>query len=594
MIRRKSFKQKLFIYFFTVFIIFTVIILLFQFSREKRYRVSQLDNTLQNTTQVIQNYIKLNSVYRTSNWDILDSVVKILPREDVRVTILDINGVVLYDSFVDDYSQMENHKNRPEIQKSIYSDYGTNIRKSATTGISYYYYSSFFENYFVRTAVIYDIEAKSFLKAERLFILFIAFAFILFWIVLDYVTGKFGKSVTKLKDFAIKVSQDDKHDLDFRFPKDELGVISNQIVQIYKNLKEAKDAIALEKEKLFNHLYVLNEGVAFFSPERKKTLVNSHFIQYMNAISDQLTISAEDFFKLEEFKKIIKFIENNSKDDLSKSTKLPRFEYTISKSGKYFNIQCILFHDKSFEIIITDITKLEKNKLIKQQMTSNIAHELKTPVTSVQGFLETILDDPDIDPEKQKYFIEKANAQANRLTDLINDIVILNKIEEASEYFAFEKIDFSEIIEELKDEYQTSLKSKKMSLVIDAPNEARLNGNRPLFLSIFRNLIENSINYAGENKKIYINLYHEDSRFYYFSFSDNGVGIPDEHLPRIFERFYRIDSDRSRKLGGTGLGLAIVKNAIILHKGEIYARNKTDEGIEFLFSLPKSITKKDS
>ncbi len=591
MTNKYSFKRKLFLYFFTVFLIFTVLILLFQFSREKRYRISQLDNTLYSTTQVLQNFIRINSIYNNSNWNLLDSVIKILPREDVRVTIVDQNGVVLYDSFVVDYPLMENHLNRPEIQKSAISDFGTSIRKSATTGISYYYFSRFFKKYYIRTAVIYNIEVRSFLKAEKLFILFIAFAFIIIWVVLEFVTGKFGKSVTKLKDFAIKVSQNDTHDLDFRFPKDELGVISNQIVQIYKNLKDAKDSIALEKEKLFNHLYVLNEGVAFFSNEMKNTLINSHFIQFMNIISDQLSVSAEDFFKLEEFKQVTDFIKNKTLADLNKTVGFPKFENTISKNSRYFKVQCIVFHDKSFEIIITDITKLEKNKLIKQQMTANIAHELKTPVTSVQGFLETILDDPNIDPEKQRYFIEKANSQANRLTDLINDIVILNKIEEAGELFAFENINLNEIIDEIKDEFHSAFTQKKMSLEIISNNDAQLNGNRPLFLSVFRNLIGNSIKYAGENKSICINLYREDSRFYYFSFSDNGIGIPEEHLPRIFERFYRIDSGRSRKLGGTGLGLAIVKNAIILHKGEISVRNKADGGTEFLFSLPKSIKK---
>ena len=589
MIKRYSFKRKLFLYFFTVFLFFTVIVLLFQFSREKKYRVGRLDNTLQNTTQIIQNFIKINSIYKTNNWDILDSVVKILPRKDVRVTIVNLDGIVLYDSSVDDYKSMENHKNRPEIQKSIYSEYGTSIRESATTEISYYYYSRYFEKYFVRTAVIYDIKVKNFLKAEKLFIFFIVFIFFTIWLALNFVTGKFGKSVTKLKDFAIQVNQDKKHDLDFRFPKDELGVISNQIVQIYKNLRDAKDSIALEKEKLFNHLYVLYEGVAFFSPEKKKILSNSHFIQYMNIISSQLSISAENFFNLEEFNQIVDFIEKNTTDNLYNTQELPRFENTISKSGKHFKVQCIIFYDKSFEVIITDITKLEKNRLIKQQMTSNIAHELKTPVTSVTGYLETILDNPDIEPEKQNYFIQKANAHANRLTDLINDIVILNKIEEASEHFAFENINLSEIIDEIKDEYQSALKKKKMSLDIHTENEAQLRGNRPLFLSVFRNLIENSINYAGENTKICINLYHEDNKFYYFSFSDNGVGIPDKHLSRIFERFYRIDSGRSRKLGGTGLGLAIVKNAVVLHKGEISVRDKKDGGIEFLFSLPKSV-----
>lgn len=584
---RKSFRGEIFFYFIIVFILFTVAILSFQFQREKRYRTAQLENTLDNITEITHRFILQNKLVEKRELNRISEIKTLIPQPNIRITVIDLSGKVLFDSSAD-FKLMENHLHRPEIQKSIQNGIGSNIRQSETTRQEYYYYAKNFPDYFVRTAVVYNVQIKNFLKAERIFIFFIAAVFAGIGVVLYFFTSRLADAITKLKDFSIKAGKNELMEPDTHFPENELGIIGSQIIRIYNKLKKAKDELSNEKEKLFNHLNALNEGIAFFSPQKEKTLSNSHFIQYINFISKKTIQNTEEIFELDEFKKLNKFLrKNQKKSKLLNPEDLPKLNLIVSSGEKYFKIQSIIFLDGSFEVMITDITRLEKRRLMKQQLTSNIAHELKTPLASIKGYLETMLNNWPVPAEKQKYFLEKAFLQSERLTNLINDVSLLTNIEDAGELFRFEHIKLKPIIDEVYENFANRINSNNITFINEVGDEITIRGNDSLLYSIFQNFIENSINYGGNGIIIKINVYHQDNMFYYLSYSDTGTGIPEEHLPRIFERFYRVDHGRTRETGGTGLGLAIVKNAVQLHKGEISVRNRPMGGTEFLFSLAK-------
>jgi signal transduction histidine kinase len=583
-----SFRQRLFLNFSIIFAVFAILVLIFQFERERSFRRSNFETTLDNITQLTHLFIMRNNLSRTGSFRSIDSLVAILPEPNIRITVISRTGSVLYDSEVANVSSMENHLHRPEIQTSLQGSSGANIRKSATTGNNYYYYARAYPDYFVRTAALYNVQVRDYLHVERLFIVYLVLLFMIVSLALMVLTRRISQTITKLKDFSILLRSGEEPDHYIEFPADELGVISSQIASFYRELNQAKQALTAEKDKLFSHLNALNEGIAFFTADKREILSNQQFIQNLNLISKSSPVHPEKIFEIEELGPIVSFIDEQMEawepiDD----RQLPQHEIILQISTRYFSVKCMFFTDRSFEIVITDITRLEKRKLIKQQMTSNIAHELKTPVTSILGYLET-LKQSDVPPDTRERFIKRAFAQTQRLSDLIEDISSLNKIEEAGEYYEFKPQKITRIVDEVVQHLRMKLDERQIRVHIDLPKKLVVHGNASLLYSIFYNLFENAIKYGGEHFDIFLSNYLEDKKYYYFSLANTGNPVDESHLVRIFERFYRIDDGRSRNTGGTGLGLAIVKNAVELHNGKISARPYQEgKGIEFLFSLKK-------
>ena len=208
-------------------------------------------------------------------------------------------------------------------------------------------------------------------------------------------------------------------------------------------------------------------------------------------------------------------------------------------------------------------------------------------MSSIQGYLETIVNNENISRDKINTFLERCYAQSNRLSRLLRDISVLTRMDEAANMIDMERVDISVLVGNIINEVSLELEEKHISIVDSLKKGIQIKGNYSLLYSIFRNLMDNAIAYAGTNIQININCFREDENYYYFSFADTGIGVSPEHLNRLFERFYRVDKGRSRKLGGTGLGLAIVKNAVIIHGGNISAKNNQGGGLEFVFTLAK-------
>ena len=239
--------------------------------------------------------------------------------------------------------------------------------------------------------------------------------------------------------------------VDYVFPNDELGDISQNIVTLYHRQQKAKNELSMEREKLIKHFQYSKEGFAMFTSEGREILSNILFIQFINVISDTQIHQVEDVTDIAELEPIRTFLNKNIRN-LNRKKKVLRESVTIDKNGKIFLIECILFLDNSYEISINDISRQEEESRMKRQLTQNVSHELKTPVSSIQGYLETILSNPDLSPDKRQFFLERCYSQSTRLTGLLRDISVLNRLDEASEMFDLTEVNITKLIAEIQKE----------------------------------------------------------------------------------------------------------------------------------------------
>lgn len=512
--------------------------------KEKNLAVKHQQEAMRNINESVYDLMRIrgDNVFNDSCALYLQRYVSHYDKRDLRVTLIDASdGEVIFDSSLPEGGTLENHAARAEFIQALNTGYGYEVRRlSSLHNEEYFYVATFYPEYefVVRSSMPYEFALDTERTEDIIFLL---------------VAGV---------------------------------IIVLVLLLIYRIVKQAGGA-EFATQQLLLHLRTANEGVAIFDSKRRLVFANPLFSEYADFISSKHLAKVEGILWQPEFSRIWRFIDNDGY--MNNNVRETMLTETIELSGRIFDLRCVLLRDKGFELSINDVTAVEEQSRMKRQLTQNIAHEFKTPVCSIQGYLETILQNyPDnLNNEQLMHFLDRCYSQSSRLNSLVQDISQLNEMTSAVQRVNKEPVNLYQLVAGLQQEVNEKMSALGMSAENDLSPTLTINADPSMVYSIFRNLVDNAMTYAGRDTVVRIACFRSDEQYCYFTFSDNGIGVPNEHLSRIFERFYRVDKGRSRKLGGTGLGLAIVKNAVMLHGGTISARNATGGGLEFVFKLQR-------
>lgn len=511
---------------------------------------------------------------------------------EARITIIDINGKVLGDSELA-AENMENHKDRPEVIQALEKGFGKSSRWSSSLNKNMLYIALPLKKEkeiagVLRMALplnnIYNIQ-----YAIWRYILFSAFAGILVAVILGY---RYLSNVTRpIQEITEMAGNIAAGNFDKRVKiktNDEIGKLGMAFNYMTEKLNETIEELKNDKSKIEAILTSSINGVIAVDNRKKAMIINPVAeklldIQEKDFVGKDLFEIARNKEAAEALRKILNLKEAGSME----------FELTWpeNKILKFFSAP-IRLQDSPLKkignlIIIQDITDIRKLEKMRSDFVANVTHELRTPLTSIRGFIETLKEGAINDESKRERFLDIIDIETERLERLIEDILLLSEIENKPFSIPKNKIKVEKVI---KEEIITifNKKAEEKNILLDTyfqDNLPVLCMNKDRFKQMMINLIDNAIKYTPEGGKVLVSAYCMENCLV-LKVRDTGIGIPKEHLDRLFERFYRVDKGRSRKLGGTGLGLAIVKHIVLSLKGNISVSSEPGVGTEFKIEIP--------
>ena len=498
-----SYKYKLLLSFTATFAVFAAVLVAFEMSHEQSYSARLLRERLQCYADLAAGIMERDTGKVATKK--IEHFVTTLPDSAIRLTIMRHNGSVLYESEHNAPERMGNHADRPEVVEALTKTDGYDIRESATMKAEYFYYAKSYPHFIVRVALPYTPDIRNFLRPSSVFLWFVLIVFPIVIVMLIFLSDRMGKSISRLRTFISEAEKGRLPYVEIDFPHSELGEIGRKIMEAYKELDEKGREARAGRERLLKHFQYFEGGIAIFNDRREIIYANPRFTQYVNAILPNPTGDISTLWDDPAFSPALQYVELNSRAGRTPSGTAPVTRFTITSGGTHFSVQVLIYSEGDFEITMYDITHAEKNHVIKQQMSNNITHELRTPVSSIRGYIETIMECKGLSDEKKMYFLQRAHNQVLRLTELIRDVSIINKVEEAPETMTKEIIHPAEIMDDVLEELRAKIEEAGIKTESLIPQDTEVYGNYSLVYSIFRNLIFFITMYVFSSKTLWKN-----------------------------------------------------------------------------------------
>ncbi|ETI91294.1 MAG: Sensory box histidine kinase [Clostridium butyricum DORA_1] len=490
----------------------------------------------------------------------------------LRFTLIKTDGSVVYDS---ESNTTENHSDRDEVIQALEYGEGYVSRYSKTMDLNYIYYATKInDDLIIRSSV--PVNTIKLTQRERIkYYIPLVFVTVIFSVFLSLrLVRKIVEPVKELESVTLKMANGDYKIRAKVNSNDELGTLGDSFNHMADELQLKIQEVVNNQTKLESIFNSMDSGVVAVDNENNVISINPAAELLLgikkSIVGEKLTDYVSDH-------EINGFLMKSEEDD-KEITILHPIERNIKiKESEMIDKKINLGKVISFQ----DITDMKRVELMRSQFVANVSHELKTPLTSIKGFAETlrIVDDS----ATREKFLDIIDKEAERLTRLINDILVLSNIE-SNLVADVEEFRPGIVIEETLNIVRKTARNRNVSVEFEDNSSECILGDRDKFYQLVLNLIENAVKYSKE-KEGYVKISsHNDGGYYHLKIEDNGIGIPDEDISRIFERFYRVD--KSRKKGGTGLGLAIVKHIVKIFNGEINVKSKLGEGTTFEVKIP--------